>query len=105
MPGIGPLELAVILVVALVVFGPKRLPELGKSMGKGIREFRGSLSLDDRDEVPAGDGPPRTAAGLADESSDSRRGSGKSHPRADDKREHRGEHPSPTPSPDPRTLA
>ena len=53
MPSIGPLELAVILVVALVVFGPKRLPELGKSMGKGIREFKGSLTLDDDDEVPA----------------------------------------------------
>ena len=54
MPSIGPLELAVILVVALVVFGPKRLPELGKSMGKGIREFKGSLSMDDNDEIPAG---------------------------------------------------
>ncbi|MET0512063.1 MAG: twin-arginine translocase TatA/TatE family subunit [Thermoleophilaceae bacterium] len=53
MPSIGPLEIAVILVVALVVFGPKRLPELGKSMGKGIREFKGSLVLEDHDEVPA----------------------------------------------------
>jgi len=53
MPSIGPLELGVILVVALVVFGPKRLPELGRSMGKGIREFKGSLALDDQDEVPA----------------------------------------------------
>ena len=53
MPSIGPLELAVILVVVLVVFGPKRLPELGKSMGKGIREFKGSLSMEDKDELPA----------------------------------------------------
>ena len=53
MPSIGPMELAVVLVVALVVFGPKRLPELGKSMGKGIREFKGSLSMDDEDELPA----------------------------------------------------
>ena len=50
MPSVGPLELAVILVIALIVFGPKRLPELGKSLGKGIREFKGSLSMDDRDE-------------------------------------------------------
>jgi sec-independent protein translocase protein TatA len=92
MPSIGPLELAVILVVALIVFGPKRLPELGKSMGKGIREFKGSLALDDQDEIPAGDGLPRTAVGLTDESSDSRRGSGKSHPRADDRRDRRQEH-------------
>jgi sec-independent protein translocase protein TatA len=40
-------------VIVLVVFGPKRLPELGKSMGKGIREFKGSLSIDDKDEIPA----------------------------------------------------
>jgi sec-independent protein translocase protein TatA len=53
MPNVGPLEIAVVLVIALVVFGPKRLPELGKSMGKGIREFKGSLSMDDKDESPA----------------------------------------------------
>jgi sec-independent protein translocase protein TatA len=33
----------IVLIIALVVFGPKRLPELGQSVGKGIREFRGSL--------------------------------------------------------------
>jgi sec-independent protein translocase protein TatA len=44
MPGnIGPLEVLVVLIIALVVFGPKRLPELGRSLGKGIREFRSSL--------------------------------------------------------------
>ena len=53
MPNVGPLEIAIVLVIALVVFGPKRLPELGKSMGKGIREFKGSLSVDDKDEIPA----------------------------------------------------
>ena len=102
MPSIGPLELAVILVVALVVFGPKRLPELGKSMGKGIREFKGSLSMDDEDGIPAGGGPPRTAVGQTDDPFDSPRSSGKSHPQADDKRELRGEH---SPPPDPRTRA
>ena len=53
MPNVGPLEIAVVLVIALVIFGPKRLPELGKSMGKGIREFKGSLSTDEKDEIPA----------------------------------------------------
>jgi sec-independent protein translocase protein TatA len=53
MPNIGPLEIAIVLVIALVVLGPKRLPELGKSMGKGIREFKGSLSMDDEDEPAA----------------------------------------------------
>ncbi|MBI4261803.1 MAG: twin-arginine translocase subunit TatB [Actinobacteria bacterium] len=37
---IGPLELMVILVVALIVVGPKRLPEMGRSIGKSLREFR-----------------------------------------------------------------
>jgi sec-independent protein translocase protein TatA len=50
MPNIGPLELAIVLIIALVVFGPKRLPELGRSLGKGIREFRGSVSGEDHDE-------------------------------------------------------
>src|SRR5688572_14293753 len=50
-PGnIGLLEIAIVLVIALIVFGPKRLPELGRSLGRRIREFRGSLSGDDEDE-------------------------------------------------------
>ena len=53
MPNVGPLELAIVLIIALVVFGPKRLPELGKSVGRGIREFKGSLSGDhDDDDEP-----------------------------------------------------
>ncbi len=55
MPNIGPLELAIVLIIALVVFGPKRLPELGRSLGRGIREFRGSVSGDDNE-------PERTEA-------------------------------------------
>ena len=51
MPNVGPLEIAVVLLIVLVVFGPKRLPEIGKSMGRGIREFKGSLSMDDKDEM------------------------------------------------------
>ncbi|HEY1853957.1 MAG TPA: twin-arginine translocase TatA/TatE family subunit [Solirubrobacterales bacterium] len=52
MPGnIGPLEIAIVLIIALLVFGPKRLPELGKSLGKGIREFKGSIS-GEHDETP-----------------------------------------------------
>jgi sec-independent protein translocase protein TatA len=56
MPNVGPFELAIVLIIALVVFGPKRLPELGRSLGKGIREFRGSVSGESRDE------PERTEA-------------------------------------------
>src|SRR5436190_23992871 len=40
MPNLGFQEMIVILVIALIVFGPKKLPELGKSLGKGIREFK-----------------------------------------------------------------
>lgn len=47
MPGIGPMELIVVLVIALIVLGPKKLPEAGRSIGKGLREFKGSLSGDD----------------------------------------------------------
>lgn len=56
MPGnIGPLEILVVLIIALVVFGPKRLPELGRSLGKGIREFKGSISGDDEDDDEDGE--------------------------------------------------
>jgi sec-independent protein translocase protein TatA len=50
MPNVGPLEIAVVLVIVLIIFGPKRLPELGQSMGRGIREFKGSLSGDSKDK-------------------------------------------------------
>ena len=54
MPGwIGPWEILILLVVILLVFGPKRLPEFGKSLGKGMREFKDSLSGDnDHDDTP-----------------------------------------------------
>ena len=50
---IGPLEIIVVLIIALIVFGPKRLPELGSSLGRGIREFRNTVTgekSDDDDE-------------------------------------------------------
>ena len=47
---IGPGELVIVLIIALIVLGPKRLPEVGKSLGRGMREFKESLSGDRRDE-------------------------------------------------------
>ena len=44
MPNVGPMEIFLVLLVALIVFGPKKLPELGKSLGRGIQEFRGTIS-------------------------------------------------------------
>lgn len=49
MPNVGPLELVIVLVIALMVFGPKKLPELGKSIGHGMREFKSSISGEDDD--------------------------------------------------------
>lgn len=45
---IGPMELFIILVIVLVVFGAKRVPEIGASIGKGIREFKRNISDMDR---------------------------------------------------------
>ena len=52
---VGPLELIIVLAIALIVLGPKKLPEAGRSLGRGLREFKTSLSGDrrDEDEVPA----------------------------------------------------
>jgi TatA/E family protein of Tat protein translocase len=49
---IGPLEIGIVLVLALIVFGPKKLPELGSSMGKGIRGFGKGLKGDDDEALP-----------------------------------------------------
>ncbi len=44
MPNIGPLEVAIICVIALIVLGPKRLPEAGRGLGRGIREFKDGIT-------------------------------------------------------------
>jgi sec-independent protein translocase protein TatA len=49
MPNVGPLELIVVLVIALIVLGPKRLPEVGRSLGRGIREFKEAVTNEDDD--------------------------------------------------------
>ena len=55
MSGIGVPEMLIVLVIALIVLGPKRLPDAGKSLGKGLREFKGALTgganHDDDDDV------------------------------------------------------
>jgi sec-independent protein translocase protein TatA len=44
MPTIGPMELIVVLIIALVILGPKRLPAAGRSLGQGLREFRDGIA-------------------------------------------------------------
>ena len=54
MPGwIGLPELLILLVVVLIFFGPKRLPEMGRSLGRGLREFKESVTGNDHDDEPA----------------------------------------------------
>jgi sec-independent protein translocase protein TatA len=62
---LGPLEIGIILLIVLVVFGPKRLPDLGRSLGSGMREFKDSITGNHKDDD---DGPSKlTAAAKADE--------------------------------------
>ena len=56
--GIGPLEIVIVLIIVLVIFGPKRLPDLGRSLGRGMREFKDSVTGQDKEELPA---PPEPA--------------------------------------------
>jgi sec-independent protein translocase protein TatA len=68
MPGwISPWELLLLALVVLLVFGPKRLPEMGRSLGKGMREFKTAITGKDDDEQPnqlpaAAPVPPETVA-------------------------------------------
>ena len=65
----GPLEIIIILVIVLIVFGPKRLPDLGRSLGRGMREFKDSVTGKDQDELPEGsaDQPEPTPVAPASE--------------------------------------
>jgi sec-independent protein translocase protein TatA len=61
----SPIQILIVLVIALIVFGPKRLPEMGRSIGRGIREFRGAI-MDDGSTPPArSPEPARPAASTA----------------------------------------
>ena len=65
MPTIGPMELIVVLVIALLILGPKRLPAAGRSLGRGITEFKNGLTgvspaAAERDRRAAVDTTPET---------------------------------------------
>jgi sec-independent protein translocase protein TatA len=71
MPQFSPMELLVVLVIALIVLGPKKLPEVGRSIGKGMREFKAAISTagvddeedDERERLPRQAEPAGTAPG------------------------------------------
>jgi sec-independent protein translocase protein TatA len=81
---LSPIQILIVLVIALLVFGPKRLPEMGRSVGRGLREFKSAMLDDDRPppapraaaavpEPPAAapaPGPVATAAPAADDDDD-----------------------------------
>ncbi len=67
--GLGMWEMLLIFLVILLLFGAKRLPEIGSSLGKGIREFKGSIKEIER-EVQAVDEPPRDAVTPSSDSTD-----------------------------------
>jgi sec-independent protein translocase protein TatA len=67
--GLGPMELGIILVIVVVLFGAKRLPEIGAGFGKAIKNFKSGISGDDeidvtpdKDKVDQGDGPGGSAS-------------------------------------------
>jgi sec-independent protein translocase protein TatA len=73
MPTPGPLEIIIVLIIVLVIFGPKRLPDLGRSLGRGMREFKDSVTGKDKEreqldsvnttaEPPEPREPPATTA-------------------------------------------
>ncbi|MEN3343208.1 MAG: sec-independent protein translocase protein TatA [Actinomycetota bacterium] len=68
MPGfVGLPEILLLGLVVLLIFGPKRLPEMGRSMGRGLREFKNSVSGDDKNDVdrfaiPTGEQEPELVA-------------------------------------------
>ncbi len=59
---IGPLEIVLVIVVLLIVFGPKRLPSLGRSLGSGMREFKDSITGEDKHENEAAERPALSRA-------------------------------------------
>lgn len=58
---VGPLEIVLIVVVLLVIFGPKRLPSLGRQLGTGMREFKESIAGEDKRKQDAEEGRPALA--------------------------------------------
>jgi sec-independent protein translocase protein TatA len=68
MPNVSPTEIIILVVVLLLVFGSRRLPEIGRSVGKGMREFKNSVSgKDEPEELEDEQQPPELTARAVEE--------------------------------------
>ena len=74
MPNVGAPEIVLLLLLALLLFGAKRLPEIGRSLGRGMREFKDSVSgNDDDDDDELAELPPPQPTATASEARDRER--------------------------------
>ena len=77
MPNLGPWEIIILVVVLLLVFGSRRLPEIGRSVGKGMREFKHSVTgKDERAELEDEQKPPELTARAVEEEDEQPVGAG-----------------------------
>lgn len=67
MPNVGPMEIVILVVILLLVFGSRRLPEIGRSLGKGMREFKDSVSGKDEEPEPEEETPELTARAVEED--------------------------------------
>jgi sec-independent protein translocase protein TatA len=71
MPNLGPWEIVILVVVLILVFGSRRLPEMGRSVGKGMREFKQAVTGKEGDpELEEAQEPPEITASAVEEESD-----------------------------------
>ena len=77
MPNIGPTEIIILVVVLLLVFGSRRLPEIGRSVGKGMREFKQSVTgKDEESQLEEAQEPPEITASAVEEEDEQPVGAG-----------------------------
>jgi sec-independent protein translocase protein TatA len=69
---VGPLEIGIVLLIVLVIFGPKRLPQLGRSLGSGMREFKDAVTGKNKDEPEAIEPPAESGQNVTRASDESR---------------------------------
>ena len=77
MPNLGPWEIIILVVVLLLVFGSRRLPEIGRSVGKGMREFKNSVTgKDEEPQLEEAQDPPELTASAVEEEDEQPVGAG-----------------------------